>query len=128
GWGGGVVGRGRKGGGAGWAGKARLSPPPLTVRPAAGPRIVTASLVLLSSSWLPPRVIVCAVAKTIGSKVMVEMPEESRLAKAMASGRLNRPAPGKSDTLVVFTTRLVRTEPVLVRANAAEDAPMADAT
>ena len=37
---------------------------------------------------------------------MVEFPEESRLAKATASRRLRRPAPGKSESLVVFTTRL----------------------
>ena len=43
----------------------RLSPPPLTVTPAAGPVIVWVPVVLLSSSWLPPRVIVCGVAKTV---------------------------------------------------------------
>ena len=40
-----------------------LSPPPLTVTPAAGPVIVSAVLVLLSVSWVPPRVIVWSVAK-----------------------------------------------------------------
>ena len=49
----------------------RLSPPPLTVTPAAGPVIVCVPLVSLSSSWPPVRVIVWAVAKTVGSKVIV---------------------------------------------------------
>ena len=98
----------------------RLSPPPLTVTPAFGPVIVSVSLVLLSSSWVPVRVIVCGVAKTFLSKVMVEIPEGSRLAKAMASRRLKRPAPGARESLVVFTTRLVKTGPVLVRANETE--------
>ena len=43
----------------------RLSPPPLTVTPAAGPVIVSVSLVLLSSSWVPVRVIVCGVLEHI---------------------------------------------------------------
>ncbi len=106
----------------------RLSPPPLTVTPAAGPVIVSFSLVLLSSSWVPGRVIVCGLANTAGSKVMAEMPAESRLAKMMASGRLRWPAPGKREPLVVFTTRLVKTGPALVRANETGDAPVADAT
>ena len=37
---------------------------------------------------------------------MFEFPERSALAKAMASRRLNRPAPGKRESLVVFTIRL----------------------
>ena len=57
---------------------------------------------------VPVRVIVCGVAKTCFSKVMVEIPEESKLAKAMASGRLKRPGPGKRESLVVFTIRLVK--------------------
>ena len=36
--------------------------------------IVSVPLVLLSSSWLPVRVIVCGVAKTVGSKVIVSAP------------------------------------------------------
>src|SRR4051812_2690940 len=58
---------------------------------------------------------------------MVEIPAESRLAKAMASRKLKRPAPGTRASLVVFTTRLVRTEPVLVRANDAGEEPVAEA-
>ena len=106
----------------------RLAPPPLTVTPAAGPVIVSVSLVLLSSSWLPLRVIVCGVANTVWSKVIDEIPEESRLAKVMASRRLKRPAPGKRESLVVFTTRLAKTGPALVRANEPGDEPVADAT
>ena len=44
---------------------------PLTVTPAAGPVIVSVPLVSLSSSWPEVRVIVCGVAKAVGSKVMV---------------------------------------------------------
>ena len=95
----------------------RLSPPPLTVTPAAGPVIVSVPVVLLSSSWVPVRVIVCGVAKTVWSKVMFEFPEGAVSAKAMASRRLKRPAPGARESLVVFTTRLVKTGPVLVRSN-----------
>ena len=47
----------------------RLSPPPLTVTPAAGPVIVSVPVVLLSSSWPPVRVIVCGVLKTDWSNV-----------------------------------------------------------
>ena len=43
----------------------RLSPPPLTVTPAAGPVIVCVPVVSLSSSWVPLRVIVCGVLKTV---------------------------------------------------------------
>ena len=39
----------------------RLCPPPLTVTPAAGPVIVSVPVVLLSSSCVPVRVIVCGV-------------------------------------------------------------------
>ena len=49
----------------------RLSPPPLTVTPAAGPVIVSVPVVLLSSSWRAGQVIVWAAAKTVGSKVIV---------------------------------------------------------
>ena len=52
----------------------RLALPPLTVTPAAGPVIVVGPVVSLSSSWLPVRVIVCGVAKTVGSKVIVSVP------------------------------------------------------
>src|SRR5262245_3635273 len=106
----------------------RLSPPPLTVTPAAGPVIVSVSVVLLNSSWLPVRVIVCGALNTFLSKVMVEIPSESRLAKATASGRLRRLVPGKREPLVVFTTRLVRIGPALVRANDTGEASVADAT
>src|SRR5262249_16701145 len=106
----------------------RLSPPPLTVTPAAGPVIVMASVVLLSSSWLPVRVIVCGVAKTCLSKGMVEIPAESKLAKVMASRRLKRPVPGKRASLVVNTTRLVKIGPALVRAKDTGDKPGTEAT
>ncbi len=46
----------------------------------------------------------------------------------MASRRLRRPAPGMRASLVVFTIRLVKTGPALVRSNEAEDEPGADAT
>src|SRR5262249_12800459 len=105
----------------------RLALLPLIVTPAAGPVIVSVPLVLLSSSWVPVRVIVCGEANTVGSKVMVEIPAESKLAKAMASRRLKRPAPGKRASLVVFTTRLGRVGPALVRANETGDAPVPDA-
>ena len=52
----------------------RLSPRPLTVTPAAGPVIVSVPLVLLSSSWLPLRKIVCGVSKTVLSKSIVLAP------------------------------------------------------
>ena len=42
----------------------RLFPPPSTVTPAAGPVIVSVSVVLESSSWLPVKVIVCGVLNT----------------------------------------------------------------
>ena len=48
----------------------RLFPPPLTITPAAGPVIEVVKAVSLSSSWAV-RVIVCWVAKTVGSKLMV---------------------------------------------------------
>ena len=105
----------------------RLSPPPLTVTPAVGPVIVSVSLVLLSSSWVPVRVIVCGVLNTLLSKVMFEFPEGSKLAKTMASGRLKRPAPGKRESLVVFTIRLAKTGPVFVRSKVTGDEPEADA-
>src|SRR3954451_19893355 len=105
----------------------RESPPPLTVTPPAGPVIDSVSAVLESSSWVPVRVIVCGVAETLASKVMLEIPEESKLAKVTASRRLRRPAPGKRESLVVFTTRLVKTGPVLVRANEMGEKPVADA-
>ena len=82
--------------------------------------IVSASLVLLSSSWVPARVIVCGVAKTVGSKVMLEIPEESMLAKAMASRRLRSPGPGTRASLVVLTTRLAKAGPAFVRSNEAD--------
>ncbi len=106
----------------------RLSPPPLTVTPAFGPVMVSVSLVLLSSSWVPVRVIVCGVLNTVLSKVIFEFPELSASAKRMASGRLKRPAPGKRVALVVFTIREAKTGPVFVRAKVAGDVPLADAT
>ena len=54
--------------------------------------------------------------------------ELDELAKAIASGRLKRPVPGKRETLVVFTTKLLKIGPVLVRANETGDEPGADAT
>ena len=41
------------------------------VKPAAGPVIVSVPVVSLSSSWPELRVIVCGVAKAVGSKVIV---------------------------------------------------------
>ena len=79
--------------------------PPLTVTPAFGPVIVSVSPVLVSSSCVPVKVIFCGVAKTCLSKVMVDIPEESRLAKATASGRLRSPVRGEREALVVFTTK-----------------------
>ncbi len=94
----------------------RLRPPPLTVTPPAGPVIVSSPLGSLSSSWWPLRVIVCGVAKTVGSKVMV-LATPSVLARMMARGRLRRPEPAKKAPLGVFTTRLAKLRPVLVSAN-----------
>ena len=51
----------------------RLSPPPLTVTPAAGPVIVSVPVVSLSSSWRRQRDRL-GVAKTVGSKVIVWAP------------------------------------------------------
>src|SRR5262249_11755579 len=97
--------------------KTRLALLPLTVTPAAGPVIVAVPLGLLNSSCRPVRVIVRGVAKTRLSKVMGAFPEGEVLLKAMASRRLNRPAPGGSASLVVFTTSAAKGVPVLVRAN-----------
>ncbi len=52
----------------------RLTLLPLTVTPAAGPVMVSVPLVLLSSSCVPVSVIVCGVAKTVGSNWMVLVP------------------------------------------------------
>ena len=52
----------------------RLALLPLTVTPAAGPVIVSVPVVSLSSSWVPFRVIVCGVAKTVVSKSIVLAP------------------------------------------------------
>src|SRR5262249_17871923 len=52
----------------------RLSPPPLTVTPPAGPVIAVAPVVSVSSSWLPARVIVCGVLNTPLAKVIVSAP------------------------------------------------------
>jgi hypothetical protein len=70
----------------------RLSPPPLTVRPAAGAAIVSVPLAALSSSGRPARVIVWAVAKTVLSQVIVW--PGSALALAIASRRLVLPSLG----------------------------------
>src|SRR5262249_34914627 len=105
----------------------RLSPSPLTVTPAAGPVMVSFALVLLSSSWVPVRVIVFAVLNTPRSKVIWVFPKRSLLAKPMASRRLKRPAPGARASLVVFTTRRAYTGPTLVRLNDT-DSPGTDAT
>ena len=66
---------------------------PSTVTPAAGPVIVVGSDLLLSSSFVPLRVIVLAVAKTVGEKVMV-VGEVLLLAFAMALRRLTVPVLG----------------------------------
>ena len=52
----------------------RLSPPALTVTPAFGPVIVTDSFAVLSSSWVPPRVIVCAVLKNVPNTIVFAPP------------------------------------------------------
>jgi hypothetical protein len=52
----------------------RLALLPLIVTPAAEPVIVSVPVVSLSSSWPPVRVIVCEVAKTVGSNWMVLSP------------------------------------------------------
>ena len=52
----------------------RLVPPPLTVTPAAGPVIVSVPVVSLSSSCVPDNGIVCGVANTPLSKVIVSSP------------------------------------------------------
>ena len=88
--------------------------------------IVSVSLVLLSSSWLPVRVIVCGVLKTVGSKVMCRFP---RIGVGQGDGltQAQRPAPGKSESLVVLTIRLAKTGPALVRSKETGDEPEADA-
>ena len=52
----------------------RLSLAPPTVTPAAGPVIEVAPLVSVSSSWVPPRVIVWGELNTVLSKVIVSAP------------------------------------------------------
>ena len=76
----------------------RLWPPPLMVTPAAGPVMVSVSVVLESSSSVPVRVIVCGVLNTFGSKEIFALSELSKLASRRASGRLKRPAPGKEQS------------------------------
>ena len=63
--------------------------------------IVTVPFVSLSSSWLPARVIGCALPKTVGSKVIVSA-SSSTLARLTASRRLSPLEPVLS--FVVFTT------------------------
>ena len=82
----------------------RLVPPPLTVTPAAGPVIVSVPLVSLSSSWPSDNVIVWAVAKTVGSKVIVW--PGTALAAAIASRRLVVPLEKPKSSSVVLTTKL----------------------
>ena len=79
----------------------RLALLPLTVTPAVGPVIVSVPVVSRSSSGAPPSVIVCAVAKTIASKLMAWFPPLV-FAWAIASRRSVRPATGVSVGL--FTT------------------------
>ena len=55
--------------------KTRLIPSPLMVTPAAGPVIVSVSVVFESSSSVPERVIVWAVLNMFGSKVIFAFPE-----------------------------------------------------
>ena len=69
----------------------RLSPAAADVTPAAGPMIDIVRTVSLSSSWPAVSVIVCAVAKTVGSKVIV-VAGELTLARLMASRRVRSPA------------------------------------
>ena len=83
----------------------RLSPPPLIVTPAAGPVIVCVPLVLLSSSWLPVSVIVCGVANTVLSNVIVLAPAVA-FAEAIAWRKSVSPATAVSVGL--FTTNVER--------------------
>ena len=48
----------------------RLIPPPFTVTPAAGPMMLSSNAVLLITSWPAVKLIVCAVAKTLGEKLI----------------------------------------------------------
>ena len=106
----------------------RLSPPPLTVTPAAGPVIVSVPVVLLSSSWVPVRVIVCGVLNTVLSKVMFEFPEGVGVGEDDGLTQAQEACPGARESLVVFTTRPAKTGPVFVRSNEDGDEPEADAT
>ena len=65
-------------------------PPPLTVTPAVGPVIVSVPLVSLSSSWPPRQGDRLALAKTVGSKVIVSAPP-SASARLTAWRRLRSP-------------------------------------
>ena len=82
---------------------------PLIVTPAAGPVIVSVPVVLVNESWVPFRVIVWGLAKTVGSKVIVLAPV-NEFARAIAWRRSVSPVTGVSVGL--FTTsvpgRLVR--------------------
>ncbi len=89
--------------------------------------MVSVSPVLLSSSCVPIRVIICGVLNTFLSKLMFAFPELSPLANTTASGRLSRPAPANNLPLVVFTTSLVKTGPVLVSAKETGGRPGTDA-
>ena len=64
----------------------RLIPPPLTVTPAAGATKASIPVVFANSSCPSVRVIVCGVANTVESKVIV-LPE-IELAARIASRRL----------------------------------------
>src|SRR5262249_13724439 len=81
----------------------RLALSPLTVTPTLGPVIVVAPVVSVSSSWVPPRVIVRAVLNTVGSNVIVSSPTFV-FAMASASRRSIRPATG---VLVGLLTTIV---------------------
>ncbi len=82
--------------------KTRLWPPPLMVRPAAGPVIVCAPPVSFSSSWPRVSVIVCGVAKAVGSKVIISAAPRT-LARLTAWRRLRSPDGEPTPSSVVFT-------------------------
>ena len=68
----------------------RLSPPPLTVTPVAGPVIVSVAVVSLSVSWVPVRVIVWGEEKTVGSN-WIRLPAGLRSASAWMIARRREP-------------------------------------
>ena len=60
--------------------------------------------------------IVCGVAKTVGSKV-IELADASGVGRSDGLAGSSSPGPANRDALVVFTTKLVKFGPALVSAN-----------